>query len=689
MRKAIFPILSLLLLGASNLASGLTVTLLTDNTRSGTGTLSFQAFKTCDPAPANGCYNPANSWNVNNNVTGSDATWDWNSATGTLTSTGTFWTTSFLSSNPSTTSVISDKSVDLTINATAQTTAATSYDCIEGNFLAGVGANGCMNLGLGDNFVLNSTVVYNVGGDANCVQRTILGDDEDTGNPRGLFTANAVGACDPVDGAYDLYMVVSDDTATGGNLIISNGIDLGTCLTFGCPAEPDSAGAHWLTFSANPVANDDGPLNVAAGVPTTIDVLANDISFVDPVTVTVTTPPTQGTTAVIGASPGPQAGITIEYTADVAAGGEDTFVYTVSNGTFAAERTATVTVNIFPFGANDDVVTTIRNHAPIDISVGANDVGFVDPVTITITAAPDAAGTATPPAGPVTLADAIVSYTPATTAPGSPTYTETFTYQVIDTDGLTLSADVIVTVDNTVPEAMVGTLNISTQGAEPANKTGTFTAPGAGGSLGNAPSVVAVTAQGAKGTTTVVGAVITYTITDPTFFSGTDTFTYNILDADGETDSADVTVTIPPLTPSVSGDPATSGSPGGTLNGSGAFTAGNGSIAQHALTVQTQATGGTCGVPTISGINIVVAYTPNAGFTGNDSCVVRLADGEGDFDDGTYNFTVSAAGGGGSGVGLPSSSSFDPWSLSLLAGVYWLRRRRLTKPWSIADSGRR
>ncbi|MDH4022552.1 MAG: Ig-like domain-containing protein [Gammaproteobacteria bacterium] len=687
MRKAIFPLLSLLLLGASNLASGLTVTLLTDNTRSSSGTLSFQAFKTCDPAPANGCYNPANSWNINNSVTGSDATWDWNPVTKVLTSTGTFWTTSFLSSNPSATSVISDKTVDLTINTTAQTTTATSYNCIEGNFLAGVGANGCLNLSTGNDFVTSSTALYNVGGDANCVQRTILGDDVSTGNPRGLFTADAVGACDAVDGAYDLYTVVSDDTATGGNLIISNGIDLGACLTFGCPAEPAAAGAHWLTFAVVAGANDDGPFDVQQQVAKSIDVLANDSGFNDPVTVTVSTPPAKGTAVVVGTSPGPQAGITIEYTANGGATGADTFVYTVQDA--GTTDTATVSVNILAFGANDDTATTRTNSAAIDINVGANDAGFTDPVTITITAAPDAGGTATPPAGSVALANGIISYTPAATAPGTATYTETFTYQVTDAVPQSDTAVVTVTVTNAVPDAVGGaTSTISTQGSAPAGKTGTFTAPGTGGNLGDAPSVVTVSTQGTKGNATVASNVITYTITDAAFFSGADVFSYTITDADGETDSADVTVTIPDLTPSVAGDPATSGNQDTTLTGSGAFTAGNGSVAQHALTVQTQAASGTC-VPSVSGSNIAVAYTPNAGFTGNDSCVVRLADGEGDFGDGTYSFTVNAAGGGGGGGGganLPSSSGFDLWSLSLLAGISWLRRRRLMKPRSVAGN---
>jgi len=690
-RKAIFPILSLLLLGASNLAGALTVTLITDNTRSGSGALSFQAFKTCDPAPANGCYAPTNSWYIDNGVTGSDATWDWNAATGVLTSTGTFWTTSFLSSTPTGTSVISDKTVNLVIDTQAQTTTATSYECVEGSFLINVGANGCLNTLIKDDFIDSSSALYNVGGDPNCVQRTIGGDDTSGGNPRGLFTADAVGVCDAVDGAYDLYTVVEDFTATGGTLIISNGIPLGTCLDFGCPAEEASAGAHWLTFAVVATeAVDDGPINLQQAVPTSIDVLANDTGFNDPVTVTIVTPPTLGTATVVGTSPGAQSGITIEYTSNAGVTGTDSFVYRVLDGDGTTSDTATVSVNVLALGANDDTATTERNSAAIEINVGANDLGFTDPVTLSITAAPDSGGTATPPAGTVTLADnGIITYTPATTPVGTPTYVETFTYQVTDANTQTDTAVVRVTVTNQVPDAMDGTVTISTQASDPIDKTGTFTAPGAGGSLGKSPSVVAVTSQGTKGIAEAVGNVITYKVTDGTFFSGTDTFTYTITDADSVTSSADVTVDIPDLTPSVVGDPSTSGNQDTVLSGSGAFTAGNGSVGNHELTIQTQATSGSCGTPTISGSNIVVAYTPNAGFVGSDSCVVRLADAEGDFDDGTYNFTVKAAGGGGgSGVSLPSSSGIDVWSLSLLAAVTWLRRRRLLMSGKTGDRNR-
>ena len=222
-----------------NLAEAVGLTLVADNTRSSSGTLSYQVFKTCTPASntaGTGCSTFTSSWQTANGVTGSTATWAWDGAT--LTATGMFQSTSHLSSNPAASSVVSDKTVNLTINTVADTTTATSYNCIEGNFLANVGAQGCANTLTGANFANDSSVAYNVGGNANCVNRTIGGDDSSGGNVRGLMSVAAGGGCDATDGAYDLWTIVSDTTGTGGQLILSNGIDIGL------------AGTHYMTFQA-------------------------------------------------------------------------------------------------------------------------------------------------------------------------------------------------------------------------------------------------------------------------------------------------------------------------------------------------------------------------------------------------------------------------------------------------------
>jgi hypothetical protein len=656
-----FLTVALLVLAGAATAAPVTVRLDAHNQRSSSGVLSTLKWKTCSPTGStNPCYSTTNAWTLAN-ATGSNAVWTWDAATGVLAMTGTFQSTSFVSSNANGSPVISDKVTNLVIDTTNNTTTAATYECVEGTFLSSVGATGCLNTSLGDDFTNNSSGLYNVGGDAKCVQRTIGGDDSSTGNTRGVTSVTAAGACEAQDGAFDLWNIESDNTATGGQLIVRNG----TPIT--------DAGTNFLTFTAAPDAADDGPINALQGVAKSINVLANDVNFADPVTVAIATQGTKGSAAVIGTSPGPASGITIEYTATPGQTGTDTFTYTVTSG--ANTDTATVTMNILAGGANDDSATTTRNSAAISINVGANDVGFTDPVTITISVAPDAGGTATPgAAGPA--ASAAISYTPATTTAGTATYTETFTYQITD-GSLTDSGIVTVTVNNTVPVAGNGNVTISTQGSAPGSASGTFNAGTlAGNSLGNAPSVVTATA-GTKGTTSVTGNVVTYT-PSTTFFQGTDTFDYTITDSDpgtAETDTGTVTVAIADINPTLADGTITTAEGTASAPKALTFTAGNGSVAQHTLAVSTQALNGTCA---LSGTNLT--YTPTGAYTGSDSCVVTITDenGAGDSDTGTFTITVTASGGGGGGGGLlpGGSSAVDPFTLALLAGLPVLMRRR-------------
>ena len=243
MKIRIIPVLAAVtaLLSVSGTVNAATATMVAHNTRSSSGTLSTQKWATCSPlAATNPCISATNPWDVSNGVTGSTATWDWDGTT--LTGTGTFWTTSHLSSNANGNAVVSDKVVNMVVNTTLNTTTATSYNCIDGNFLANVGANGCLNTSTGGDFTSNSSALYNVGGNANCVQRALGGDDASTGNPRGLASAAAAGGCDAVDGAFDFWTVVQNPPTSGGTLILSNGIDLAL------------AGTNYLTFTVEAAA---------------------------------------------------------------------------------------------------------------------------------------------------------------------------------------------------------------------------------------------------------------------------------------------------------------------------------------------------------------------------------------------------------------------------------------------------
>jgi len=233
------------LLALAGQAGAATVTLTAYNQRSSSGTLSTLKWDGCTTyTSTTACINPLNANLSAMGITPSTAVWDWNPGTGVLSMTGDFNSASTLSSSGSAVAlaVNGDKVSNMTIDTVNHTTTASSYACVEGQFLAGVGANGCLNISLGDDGVLESSALYNVGGNANCVQRTLGGDDGSTGNPRTLMNTAGGGGCDAGDGAFNLWTVVSDNLSTGGTLVISNGIPLG------------SAGTSYLTFVPVPAA---------------------------------------------------------------------------------------------------------------------------------------------------------------------------------------------------------------------------------------------------------------------------------------------------------------------------------------------------------------------------------------------------------------------------------------------------
>jgi len=125
------------------------------------------------PATTNPCI--ATGSNADNLIDPSTAVWTYDDVNQVLSMTGMFNEMSTISSQPFGPSVVGDRVTDLTIDIANQTTTAASYQCIEGTFLATVGANGCLNTSTGANFLNESSAQYNIGGDANCMHVTLGG----------------------------------------------------------------------------------------------------------------------------------------------------------------------------------------------------------------------------------------------------------------------------------------------------------------------------------------------------------------------------------------------------------------------------------------------------------------------------------------------------------------------------------
>jgi hypothetical protein len=597
-----------------------------------------------DPATLTGVTsyskNGVATWNITLGT--GNAQWDVNTGTGVASQTG-----GNLKMNTKVGPNILD-TIEMTGGVLSSGAAAgTTWTCTEGTFGANVGAHICGNISLGVNFTLDSVI----GNSGTAVTVTLAGDDTAIGPPQSL--ANS-------------FSNMTLTNVSGNDWKLSNGVV--------------GVGGYDFFFTVIPAAVADAvddSEDVLEATAELINVGANDVNFTDSVTITRIAPdPTQGT-AVVTTGTGPAADVTITYTSDVGASGTDTFGYQITDGTNT--ETATVTVNILPFGANDDSASTTRGVA-VPVYPARNDVGFT-PDTVTVTPGVCTSGTGTIAVtsgngGP--KQDLLITYTPpannpaagsATTLNDSCAYTIGNGVQVDDT------ANILVAVTNSVPVANDGNASaISTAGAAPAGLTATFTSPGTGGSLGNAG--VTTAGNGTHGTTSVAGNVITYTITDASFFTGSDTFTYTVTDADGaasdEVDTGTVTVTIANVAPTIADRAITTDVDTASTGNALTITAGNGSPAQHTLAVTTDGDHGNC---TLSAPNATgtLTYTPDAGYAGPDSCVLTLTDGDGQSDTATINITVNAE----DEITLPGgSSSMDLWSLSLLGSLPLLMRRR-------------
>jgi hypothetical protein len=172
-----------------------------------------------------------------------------------------------------------------------------------------------------------------------------------------------------------------------------------------------------------------------------VDVLANDLGFEDPVTVTIATPPSNGSVTVTG-SPGTQAGVRLRYAPGQGFVGSDSLVYTVSDGTNTDSANVAITVDAFRARADSYIVP--RNVGSTALYVARNDVGFSNPVTLTITNAPTG-GSAYASSSPGNAQNVYISYYPSYSASGGD-YLDSFSYQISDgthTDSATVAVEVV------------------------------------------------------------------------------------------------------------------------------------------------------------------------------------------------------------------------------------------------------
>lgn len=177
------------------------------------------------------------------------------------------------------------------------------------------------------------------------------------------------------------------------------------------------------------------------GVQTVIEPLANDVGFADPVSLTILSGPEHGSATVSG-SPGDRTGVRINYQPAGGYAGPDSLVYEISDGT--STDTATVAIDVVEAKAFNDTAVILPSYST-SIRVLANDVGFRNPMTVTILTYPTQGGSVSVSGSPGSASGISISYYAYSYGKPLP-YTDTFTYQVSDgsnTDTATVSVEVV------------------------------------------------------------------------------------------------------------------------------------------------------------------------------------------------------------------------------------------------------
>ncbi|PRY97821.1 gliding motility-associated-like protein [Marinilabilia salmonicolor] len=370
-----------------------------------------------------------------------------------------------------------------------------------------------------------------------------------------------------------------------------------------------------------PVATDDAA-TVEENSSVNIDVLGNDTGLNDtPVSVGVSQQPTNGTVVV-------ESDNTVTYTPDSEFFGNDSFNYTVTDANGDADdATVLLTITQAASGipvATDDEASTTENTA-VSINVLSNDTGLEDaPVVVTISTNPTN-GTV------VVESDNTITYTPDNEFFGN----DSFNYTVTDANGDADQANVAVTVTedtNNVPVATDDEASTTENTAVSINVLSNDTG------LEDAPVVVTISTNPTSGSVVVESDnTVTYTPNDA--FSGSDSFTYTVTDANGDADQADVAVTVTEDTNNV--PVATDDEASTTENTAVSINVlSNDTGLADAPIVVTISTNPTSGSVVVESDN-TVTYTPNDAFSGSDSFSYTVTDANGDADQANVAVTIS------------------------------------------------
>ncbi|NJO74750.1 MAG: tandem-95 repeat protein [Leptolyngbyaceae cyanobacterium RM1_406_9] len=350
------------------------------------------------------------------------------------------------------------------------------------------------------------------------------------------------------------------------------------------------------------IAEDSSSTN--EDTPVVIPVLDND-SFAAGATVTSVTNGSNGT--VVINSDG-----TVTYTPKPDFNGNDSFTYTVTSG--GVTETATVNVIVNPLADIADDSRTTKEDTPVRIQVLDND-SFTAGATITaVTNGSNGTVVINP--------DGTVTYTPNSNFNGS----DSFTYTVTS-GGVTETATV-----NVLADAVPDPVNDAYTTDEDVLVRGSV----ADADVGDGLATYTVTSVPRSGDLSF-NSDGSFTYTPNPDFNGTDSFTYQVTDANGDSATAIATILVKPIADAVNDN-------GSTQKGSPIIVSalGNDSFENSNALIQniTQGRNGTVRINRDG----TLTYTPNTNFVGTDRFTYTVRSG-GVTETATVSIQVSAPSG--------------------------------------------
>ncbi|WP_413166582.1 Ig-like domain-containing protein [Capilliphycus salinus ALCB114379] len=394
----------------------------------------------------------------------------------------------------------------------------------------------------------------------------------------------------------------------------------------GTPSNPAA-----ITVIVNPPVNQppdavDDNRTTPFQTPITINVLGNDSDPEgNPLTIADIQQQTDngGTVRIVNGQ--------LEYTPAAGFRGNDTFTYTISDGSLTDTATVTVTVeqpaNTNPNAVDDERTTPLNTSVPVNVLANDTDAEN-DPLTIADFDQTSANG------GTIARSeDGQLIYTPRQGFVG----TDTFTYTINDGRGGTDIATVTINVSDEAPNAVNDTATTAVNTEVSINVLGNDSDPD------NDPLEITnfdqTSANGGSIARSDDGQLI---YTPPAGFTGNDTFTYTISDG-AESDTATVTVTVQPTAntnPDAVDDTRTTRSNTAiTINVLTNDTDPENNPLEISGFDTTSASGGTIAA---SQSGQALVYTPASGFTGTDTFTYTIDDGNGGTDTATVTINVES-----------------------------------------------